>query len=130
MSVAYYIVLDNGISGSNTFVHSRAIAKAADTLDHIAHKLSLPDIDDFLSMTSMELQRLLQEDLISPIQEESWFSPAEGIVFFERLAKHLLANPYVLDDASAVIRDLAEYQGVLQNARKINARWHLGLYFT
>lgn len=129
MSIAYYIVLDKNDQNVNTYVHSEEIARAADTLDAIATRLSMPTLDDFVSMSREELDDMLQAEDEIPVMEPNWFSPAQGIVFFERLAKHLQANPNILDNANVVLHDLAAYQHVLRKALKIDARWHLGLDF-
>lgn len=129
MCMAYYIVLDTDNPGFSTYVNGAAIAEAADDLDSIANRLSLPDLDDFLSLSRVEVGKILEDEFPLNDIEEHWFNPAEGIVFFERLIKYLQHNPYAFKNVQAVLAELSEYQKVLYKAFQINAKWHLSLDF-
>ena len=45
------------------------------------------------------------------------------------LGGYLLSNPNAMKACEAVLADLAEYEGVLERARAIGAKWHSSVDF-
>ncbi len=129
MSVAYYIVLDRDDPGFDTFVNGKFLAHE-DGLDALCKQLGLKTCEDFLSMSEDEFSDMLDEDIELPAGEgEQWFTPEEGLAWVAALAAHIAANPASVAKPRGCLEDLAEYAEVLEKARAIQARWHLGLDF-
>jgi hypothetical protein len=126
MGVALYIVLDKEDPGFDAFVNGKAIANEGKRLDVISKKLGIPKFDDFVSMSSEDLDGILGEVDI-PNQEVKWFSPEEGLAFVEALSAHIRANPEAVKNHKAVLEDLAEYVDVFGKAKTAGAKWHLNI---
>jgi hypothetical protein len=63
------------------------------------------------------------------VPEELWFDAEEGLMWVRRLREHLLSEPGAVKGCEAVLRELAEYEGVLVRAKAIGARWHFSVDF-
>ncbi len=127
MSVAYYIVLDNEEPGFDTFVNGKEIAKEIDVLNSISANLGLPSLEDFLAMSSEDLEDLIGEDFDIPEQNASWFTTEDGIEFISKLKEHIKANPKCVANQSAILDELSEYEKILQKASSIGAKWRLNI---
>ena len=127
MGVALYIVLDKEDPGFDAFVNGKAIARETKKLDAISRKLGIPRFDEFISMSSEELEGILGNDAKIPGHQVKWFSADEGLSFIEALVGHIRANPTSVKTQSAVLDDLAEYLEVFQKAKAIGAKWHLNI---
>ena len=134
MSVAYYIVLDNEDPGFESFVNGKAVAHAVEELDALADSLGIPHLDDFIGQSMEEFADMLGEDIEladdeGEAVEEKWFTAQEGIDYIDKLVAALRATPTAVDEAEAVLEDLAEYRAVLTQAGQAGMKWHLALDF-
>ncbi|WP_028102029.1 hypothetical protein [Pseudoduganella violaceinigra] len=130
MSVAYYIVLDNDEPDFETFVNGKAVAHAADEIDQLCDQHGLQRLDSFMGQSMDEFADMLDEDIELPEGEDGeakWFKPSDGISLIDAIASAIRKQPDSVPSADAVLEDLAEYKEVLQQARDINAKWHLAL---
>lgn len=74
------------------------------------------------------IEDLLGEDIDLPDGDDGeaqWFDPAEGIALIDAIASAIQHSAMPMPSAAAVLDDLAEFKAVLEQARMINARWHL-----
>ncbi len=136
MSVAYYIVLDSEDPGFESFVNGKAVAHAVEELDLLADSLGIPHLDDFIGQSMEEFADLLGEDVELADEDddgesvaEKWFPAQEGVAYFDKLSAALRATPTAVDEAEAVLEDLAEYRAVLTQADQAGMKWHLALDF-
>jgi hypothetical protein len=129
MGVAYYIVLNNEEPGFDTFVDGKAIVKEIDALNSISAILGIHSFEDFLVMSSEDLEDLVGEDIDIPDQNASWLGTEDGIKFISKLKEHIKANPKCVANQSAIIDELSEYEIVLQKADSIGAKWCLNIDF-
>ena len=127
MGMALYIVLDNEEPGFDAFVNGKAIAKEGKKLDAISKRLGIPKFDEFISMSSEDLEGVLGDEVDIPPQDVKWFTADEGLSFVQALSDHIRANPASVKDQKAVLEDLAEYAEVLGKVKAIGAKWHLNI---
>jgi hypothetical protein len=104
---AYYIVLEKSIPGVEaTGLYGRSL----------------------FSLNPEELAKFLEDHQVGEsvqIPEERWFSAEEGLNTVSALLKSLAEMPTT--EASILVKELAEFQRVLQAAGPRNVRWHLGI---
>lgn len=130
MSVAYYVVLDIEEPGFDTFVSGKAVARASEELDALCHRTGLQTLDSFMGQSLDDFEDLLGEDIELPDGDDGlakWFEPAEGIALIESIVSAIKQSATSMPSADAVLEDLEEYKAVLEQARKIKAKWHLAL---
>ena len=127
MSVAYYLTLDVAEPGFDTFVNGKSMAQNADALDLICEKLEIPQLDDFLTLSDIDLSDMLGEEFESADDGERWFSAEEGLAFVDVLTTYIQAHPLEVRDAAGVVAELAEYAEIFGQAKAIGARWQLNL---
>ena len=127
---SYFIVVDQPDPGFDTFVNGKAIAREAERLSSLASSLGLKAPEEYFSMGGDDASSLagefgVDEDIQLP--PEQWFSADEGLEWVARLSAHLQSHSDAVEDAEAVLADLAEYGSVLSQARAVGARWHLSV---
>jgi hypothetical protein len=127
MGMALYIVLDKEDPGFDTFVNGKAIAKEGKNMDAISKTLGIPKFDDFVSMSSEDLEGVLGDDVDIPPQKVKWFTADEGLSFIRALSDHIRANPAAVKNQQAVLEELAEYSEVFGKAKSAGAKWHLNI---
>lgn len=132
MSLACYLVLDRDDPGFDTFVNGKAVAHALDDLEALCCGLGLPTLESFMGQSIDAIEHLLGEDIDLPEGDDGeaqWFDPAEGIALIDAIASAIQQSATPLPSAAAVLDDLGEFKAVLEQARTINARWHLAMDF-
>jgi len=120
-------VLEREIPGFNHAVNGKAIAKAVDQLDSLAHEESLPPLMSFFGISPQELAGFAGDHGVSleiPAPEK-WFSADDGLKTIDGLLDG--AKEHKLD--SRVIADLQRFKAVLETARRNGVRWHLAIDF-
>jgi hypothetical protein len=122
MGAAYFIVLDKKKAGLDAFVNGKAISRDARAIEKITKKLKIADINDFTSFAAAAAEFGVDPD--APGAQEKWFAADEGLTWVLALQKHINEKPNSVKNASAVLSDLEEYEGLLKQAKKIKARWH------
>ena len=132
MSSAYYIVVDRDIEGFDSFVNGKAVARESDRLAQLTQSIGLREINEFVSADPDDLVAMAEEfgvELPSEPQPEQWFVPEEGLAWISKLRDSLSVHPDAVDDLDAIRSDLAEYHGVLEQAKANGARWHFAVDF-
>lgn len=130
MGSAFFIVLNDPEPGFDTFVNGKALAEADEPLAQIAANLGLPAFEKYFSMSSDAQAGLTEEfelDESLPDLSEKWYDVDEGLNWVNQVRDFVRSNPNSLKQADAVLADLAEYEKVLQQAKTINAKWHLSV---
>lgn len=127
---AFYIVLQEKIPGVDALsLEGRAVSKHSDKLEMLAKQAGVKPVTSFFSVNRDEALGLLGVNEASrpdiPIPDEQWFTPEEGLLTVDALLKTLAGEPSA--ENSALARELAEFQQVLQAARSRNIRWHLAI---
>jgi hypothetical protein len=133
MSVAYFIVLEREVPGLDPLVNGKAVGRASETaLTKLCTALNVTPLADFVSHDPEELASFLEDAGIDPpadLPAEQWFDAATGLATVRALRKHLVDDPKALKNATAILRDLKEFEAVLERAQKANVRWHLAVDF-
>ena len=124
MSVAYYVVLENGYQPE---MGGKALAFEAKRLNAVSKTLGLKTLDDFVGTPSEELADLLGATL--PSFDARWFSPDEGLILVEVYRQHISQEPESFRRPEALTEDLAQLKEILEIARASGTRWHFGLDF-
>ena len=115
MGAALYIVLEKEIDGFDHFVNGKALSSEEEALDEIARNLGVTPLMDFYSTSEEEAEELGLEG-----GPEGWFTAEQGLATVNALLAHV-------KDKDTVVADLQEFAGVLEEARKRQVRWHLGV---
>lgn len=133
MSGAYYIVLDVPDPGFDTYVNGKFLAHHSSALNKICQKIGLRKFDDYVSQALEDARIMIEEHGGDPdsidIPDEKWFSVEEGIEFVTRLSSHIEAHSDSIKDAEKILSDLQEYSQVLEQCKRIQAKWHLDVDF-
>ena len=132
MGAAYFIVLDNKEPGFDPFVNGKAFSREAKHLSKIARSLGLKTPDEYFSVGGEEAKAMAEEFGVEDevnVPLEQWFDVAEGLAWVRHLRAHVQANSTSVQDAQAVLSDLAEFEQVLLKAKEIGAKWHLSVDF-
>ena len=132
MGAAYYIVLEREIDGLDSFVNGKAGARESDRLALVTTSLGLRDVNEFVSANPNDLAAMVEDfGAMLPFEPppEAWFAAEEGLSWVSQLRKHISASPNSVDDADAVLADLAEYRTVFDAAQANAVRWHFAVDF-
>jgi hypothetical protein len=123
---AFYIVLQKKISGfDGTALEGRALSKHSAQIDTLAKKAGVSPLINFFSADADEIADLVEEpNPAARIPNEKWFSADEGLKTIAALLKSLKAKSA---ENSALMRELNEFQRVLEAAESRNIRWHLAI---
>jgi hypothetical protein len=128
MSVAYYIVLDNGDEKAAAAADGKAFARNLDSLEAIAASLDLPAIDSFVGFCDEDIDAIFEDDAEIPEElEDAWFPAEAGITLFEKLSAHIKDHPAEVKNAEGVLQDISDYLEILRKARDANAQWRFGI---
>jgi hypothetical protein len=81
LSVAYYVVFEKEIPGFDPSVNGKAAAGAADLLDALAKRRSVPTLMSYFSVSAEEVAALAADHGLDPGQApaEKWFSAEDGL---------------------------------------------------
>ena len=125
MGAADFIVLDNPEPEFDPFVNGKAIAREAERLSRVASSLGLKRLDEYVSLSRDEAASMsgeigIGDDAQAP--PEQWFNADEGLAWVARLRAHIRSEANSVNDAEAVLADLAEYERVLSQANSIGAK--------
>lgn len=137
MGFSYYIVLENADPGFDATAKGQSIALEADNINEIARELSLPTLDDMVSMEADGLSGGILDDPNNEaegaqdkedIQDVSsnWRDPAEGLDWAVQIRDYCQENPTRLSNPKGVLKDLEKYIKVLEKAKEIGS----GFYFS
>lgn len=115
MGAALYIVLEKQIDELDLFVNGKALSQEEEELDAIARDLGVTPLMDFYGTSQEEADEFGLE-----AGPEPWFTAEQGLATVTALLAHF-------KDENAVTADLQEFARVLEEARKHQVRWHLGV---
>ena len=121
MSVAYYVVLENG---EQPEMCGKALARASERLNALSLELGQRPLDDFLGGSPEEFADLRSDEIELPELQTRWFSPDEGLALIDAYRKHLGS-----DLTEALRDDLEQWKKAMELAQTSGTRWHLGLDF-
>jgi hypothetical protein len=130
VSLAWYIVLEREIPGFDTFVNGKAAGHARELLDALASDSGVLPLSGFFSAPAEELAGFAADhgvdlrELVN-VPPEQWFLPQDGLRTLRALMK--AAESRKIDDA--IVRDLKDFEAVLQTAEINAVRWHLAVDF-
>ncbi|XCN74408.1 MAG: hypothetical protein Q3M24_06595 [Candidatus Electrothrix aestuarii] len=127
MGAAYFIVIDKENVDFDLFVNGKHVAKSSRGLAKFCSQHGLQTIDDFYSQDPSELMEW-DEDIEIPEREVKWFEADIGINWINELVAKLKSESSTLS-IDPIIEDLNEYKGVLENAKRVDAKWHFTLDF-
>ena len=61
--------------------------------------------------------------------DEKWFAPEDGISLVDALVAAIGQHPEIIPAPEKIVDDLKDYKNVLEQAKAINAKWHLAIDF-
>jgi hypothetical protein len=126
---AFYVVLQEKIAGVDAIgMEGRALSEHNDKLELLARQAGVRPLTSFFSVKKEEVLGILGSQEVEEgglqIPEEQWFSPEEGL---EMIAALLTGLSDASPENTVVMRELKEFQRVLEAARARNVPWHLGI---
>ena len=133
MGLAWYISAEREVAGLNTFVDGKAIAHADEKwLTGIMKKLNIKPIMDFFSANPEELADLFgdfgeETGEMPTMPEEEWFSAEEGLATIKPLLDYLGKHKGEVENQDYIVRDLEEYQRILEVLATEGVGWHLSI---
>jgi hypothetical protein len=130
VSVAWYIALERKIPGFETFVNGKALAHASELLDSLAIDAGVLPLSGFISASTEELTGFAAAhgmDLkeLGTAPAEKWFLPKDGLTTLGALMKAAESG----EIGDHIVKDLRDFQAVLQSAQANGVRWHLAVDF-
>ena len=133
MAASLYIVVEGEDPGFDIYVHGQALARNEEGLHRLAMKLEVPPLLEFFSADENSMALLVDQGVDEPewsrhLPEPQWFAAADGLSSVQALAEFLTLNPAAFgSETTAILRELLEYEHVLQKTSERNLRWHLAV---
>lgn len=131
MAASLYIVVEGEDPGFDIFVNGRALARNEEALDRLAARLHVDPLLNFFSADENSMALLLEQGAGDPewaqhLPRPQWFSPADGLVTIRGLIEFLSATSSAIgSETLPILRELREYERVLQKTAERGLRWHL-----
>jgi hypothetical protein len=130
VSLAWYVVLERKIPGFETFLNGKALGHAGEILDSIAREAGVSPLSRFLSISKQALTAFATDHGVDfkelgSLPPEEWFSAEQGL----RTLRTLIAAASSRRLSHDIVRDLEDFQAVLQTAEANGVRWHLAVDF-
>jgi hypothetical protein len=126
---AFCIVLQEEIPGVDAVgLEGRALSKHNAKIEALAKAAGAKPLINFFSVGRDERLGLMDGHPIPESMkaaEERWFSAEEGLRTIEILLEGLVGQS--APENPALVRELTEFQRILQSARAKMVRWHLGI---
>jgi len=133
MSASMYIVVEGEDPGFDIFVNGRTLARNEDALEKLAERLGVAPLLEFFSADQNSMAVLLDEGAGDPewaktLPPPQWFSPEDGLETISTLIEYLKETPAALGgDTANVLRELEEFERVLQKTARRNLKWQLAV---
>ncbi len=133
MGACFYIVVEGEDPGFDTFVNGHALARHEAALERLAGTLDVPPLLEFFSADRNSMATLLEQGAGDPawthsLPEPQWFLPREGLETVDALLAALERHPGRLGRATPpLLKELREYQLVLNKTASRGLRWHLAV---
>ena len=128
-----YIVVEGEDPGFDIFVNGRVLARNEDALEKLAERLGVQPMLEFFSADQNSMAVLLDEGAGDPewaktLPPPQWFSPQDGLETISTLLEYLREAPATLgSDTAPVIRELEEFERVLQKTAHRKLKWQLAV---
>ncbi len=129
MGAALYIVLEREIGGLDSLVNGKALAKASEALERLAHQVGVHPLMEFFSADAGELGEFLADHDVEAgeVPSEQWFFASDGLATVRALLSQTRKGGVGLASEPDVIADLEQFERVLSEAEKHKVRWHLAV---
>lgn len=128
MGVAWYVVPEQKVDGLEHGVDGKALAHAPEAmLEALFAKLKVKPLMEFFSMNLEEQAYFLGEEGAHLFMPEEWHEASAGVKTVRALLEHLHAHPDALPRSADVIRDLEQFETVLEGLEKAKVRWHVAI---
>ena len=130
MSVVYFIVAEREIDGVDVSVNGKALARSK-SITRLAQRAGVRPLDEFFAMSPEEAADYI-EDSGGQVPEDAlpgltWYEAAEGLETVRGMLAHIANPPGSVRDEAAIVRDLREFEAILEQLAAHGIRWHLGI---
>jgi len=127
MSVAFYIELDKEDVDFEIFVDGKSIAHAFEELITFSQNNGLKSIEEYVYQDLSEYVDEFEDmGMDVPEQVEQWFDAQEGITWATEMINNLKEKAPKFSSKD-IIDDFKCYLEVFENAKKVDAKWHLAI---
>ncbi len=127
MSVAFYIELDQEDTDFETFVDGKSIAHAFEALTSFSKSNGLKSIEEYVYQDISEFADEFEGmGMDVPEQMEQWFDAEEGIIWATDMINTLKTKSPAFS-SKEIIDDFKCYLEIFENAKKVDAKWHLAV---
>lgn len=133
MSACFYIVVEGEDPGFDIFVNGHTLARHEAELEQLATSLGVAPLLDFFSADRNSMAMLLEQGAGDPSWTQSlpapqWFLPREGLETVSALLAHIGERPAKFGRSrETLLKELREYQLVLNKTASRGLRWHLAV---
>lgn len=131
MAASLYIVVEGEDPGFDIFVNGHAVARNEEALHRLALRLRVSPLLDFFSADENSMALLLEQGAGDPdwsrhLPQPQWYTGSAGLHTVRTLIAFLVETPAALGSESGpVLRELREFERVLEKTALRNMRWHL-----
>jgi hypothetical protein len=137
MAAAMYIVVEGEDPGYNIYVNGRVLARHEGAVEQLAVRLGFPPLLEFFSADENSMALLIEEgagnpDLLPRLPPPQWYCAEDGLRTVSALAAAVEAElasgvrMFGADDEE-LLKELREYEMVLQKTAARGLRWHLAV---
>ncbi len=133
MAASLYIVVEGEDPGFDIFVNGHAVARNEEALHRLAVRLHVSPLLDFFSADENSMALLLEQGAGDPewschLPQPQWYSGDEGLHTVRSLVAFLAETPVALgSETIPVLRELREFERVLEKTARHGMRWHLAV---
>lgn len=133
MAASLYIVVEGEDPGFDIYVHGQALARNEEGLHRLATKLEVPPMLEFFSADVNSMALLMDQGIDEPewsshLPQPQWFAATDGLLTIRAFLGFLAANPAAFgSESKAILRELHEYERVLEKTAERHLRWHLAV---
>jgi hypothetical protein len=130
MSVAHYIVLQREIANLDHGVNGKSLGRSSNVLDTLAKEVGVRPLIEFFSANPDELTAFAESEglvMAANPPAEQWFPAEEGLRTVRALMQ--AAKVRKIERLEDIMRDLEEFQKVLEVASENDVGWHLAVDF-
>jgi hypothetical protein len=128
---AFYITLEKDLpefaSGTG---EGCELSRQEPQLTALAKSLGLKPLMEFFSIDPKEAADFLEDsdgDEEIDIPAQQWFSAADGLITIRGLTAHIGTDPSTVANADKLLKELEEFEKVLDKAKAEDVGWCLGI---
>lgn len=132
-----YIVVEGEDPGYNIYVNGQMLARHEGTVEQLAVRLGVPPLLEFFSADENSMALLIEEgagnpDLLPRLPPPQWYWAEDGLRTVCALAvaveTELVSGVRMFGpDDEELLKELREYELVLQKTARRGLRWHLAV---